>query len=171
MHENPCIFCFPTFCIINPHESWNYTSTQGAILEENGSHKNLECIACMNLDDFHVQVHLGLLLGLHRPTPAPFTHFWIIWQSLSITEKGGHKLGQPHGRPTSLVGRPWGGAPLFNSVHRELMALLLMQIWSTHKCARMRISQLIFTSEASRRPVRPDAPTGQTGWSRDAAKT
>ena len=23
----------------------------------------------MNLDDLHVQVHLGPLLGLHRPTP------------------------------------------------------------------------------------------------------
>ena len=40
------------------------------------SHKNLECSACMNLDDLHVQVHLGSLLGLHRPTPA-LTHAFL----------------------------------------------------------------------------------------------
>ena len=48
---------------------------------------------------------------------------------------------------------------------------MLTQIWSTHECASMRRSQSILTSEASCRPVRPAAPNGQTGWSRDAAKT
>ena len=32
-----------------------------------------------------------------------FMHLWSIWQSLSISEKGGQVLGHPHGQPTTLV--------------------------------------------------------------------
>ena len=79
-------------------------------------------------------------------------HFWIIWQSLSITEKGGHKLGQPHGRPTSLVGRPWGGTPLFNPVHRELMALPLPKFYQFHLVFFLPLlSLLLFLSKFIRK--------------------
>ena len=83
-----------------------------AILEENGNHKNLECSACMNLDDLHVQVHLGPLLDLHRPTPAPIHS--LLDQVVAIMHhwKGRKKLGPATGRPT-----PWSADSLVASLY------------------------------------------------------
>ena len=86
----------------------------------------------MNLDDLHVQMHLGPLLGLHRPTPvlihAILDHVAVIMDHWKKEEK----LGPATGRPTPLVGRLRGSTPLFNPVHRELMALPLPEFHQFH---------------------------------------
>ena len=78
----------------------------------------------MNLDDLHVQVHLGPLLGLHRPTPA-LTHAFLDHVAAIMNQwKKEDKIGASHRPADPLVGRLSGGAPLEEPVHRELMALL-----------------------------------------------
>ena len=63
-----------------------------------------------------------------------FMHFWAMWQSLSITEKVGEKLGQPQ------ASRPRGDTPLFNPVHREPMALPLPEFHQSTSCSSLLCS-------------------------------
>jgi hypothetical protein len=65
------IFEFLKFCICIPHKLWIWTSIQRAFWAGIFSFEHVEASACMNLAHFHVQVHLGPLLGLHRPRTAP----------------------------------------------------------------------------------------------------
>jgi len=55
-----------------------------------------------------------------------------MWQSLWIIEKRREKLGPATGRPTPLVDRLRGSTPLFNPVHRELMAFPLPEFHQFH---------------------------------------
>jgi hypothetical protein len=58
-----------------------WTSIQRAIWVENVSHEHLQGSAYMNVDDFHVQVHLGPLLACTGLVLHPFNHSWHLWQS------------------------------------------------------------------------------------------
>ena len=68
LHWNPWHIWFLNFCICIPHKFWIWTSTLRVFWGGIGSQLDLEASACMNLDDFHVQMHLGPHLGLHRPS-------------------------------------------------------------------------------------------------------
>ena len=73
-------------------------------------------------------------------------HFWTVWQSLSITEKSGRKMGPATGRP--MAGRLRGGTPLFNPVHREPMALPLPEFHQFHFVLSLPLlSLLLFLSK------------------------
>ena len=93
----------------------------------------------MNLDDLHVQVHLG---ATPRPAPAyPCTHSCIFgaYGSDNVAlKKKGHVLGPPHGRPTMgqlpsiRGGAPASWAPSSSQLHQShakfffpLLSLLL----------------------------------------------
>ena len=86
----------------------------------------------MNLDHFHAQMHLGPLLGLHRPTPALIHAILDLMAVIKHYWKRRKKLGPATGQPTPLVGRARGGAPLFNPVHREPMVLPLLEFHQFH---------------------------------------
>ena len=75
-------------------------------------------------------MHLGPLLGLHRPTPA-LIH--AILDHVAVIMDHWKKEGKIAAcRPTPLVGRLRGSTPLFNPVHRELMALPLLEFHQFH---------------------------------------
>ena len=66
----------------------------------------------MNLDDFHVQVHLWPLLGLHRPTPALIHAFLDHMAVIKHHRKSRKKLGPATGWPTPCSADS-GMAPLY----------------------------------------------------------
>jgi hypothetical protein len=62
---------------------------------------------------FHVQMHLGPLLGLHRPKPAGLQSPLAHAVGIQVASKGPAILASKWGRPTPLV-RPiqGGGCPI-----------------------------------------------------------